>query len=116
MSRDGNIWLGRAHGLTLKNQMLMIYGYVERYPKITVTGNYSALQIANVASKPPTNDFFSFIGESTQDDEFDHDLRFFGKLRGKNANDEDWTIIQSMTEESRAPLRCKKVTETANGI
>lgn len=32
MHRDGNIWLGRVHGLTAKNQMLLVYGYVERFP------------------------------------------------------------------------------------
>jgi hypothetical protein len=39
------------------------------------------------------NNIEPIIGESTQDDEVRYDLRFFGKLRGKNAKDEEWTVI-----------------------
>jgi hypothetical protein len=64
MNRDGNIWLGRAHGLTLKNQMLMIYGYVERYPEFN-----STLAAAKEHIQGKINNFKGNIEESTQDDE-----------------------------------------------
>ena len=29
MHKDGNIWVGRVSGLNLKNQLLLVYGYVD---------------------------------------------------------------------------------------
>jgi hypothetical protein len=43
MNRDGNIWVGRAHGLGKKNQMLLVYGYAERFPELKLPANMSAI-------------------------------------------------------------------------
>ena len=78
MHQDGNIWVGRVAGLTLKNQLLLVYGYVDFN-----SGNSSF-----AGGKP---DLKLLCVETFGD--IDTTVSFFAKIRGKTQGKEDWTIV-----------------------